>query len=153
MKLVIISFTLLSLFNFCKGPLQRETFTKVTNDQTIGTVGHTAQVKTEKTDVKIDQCEGCITISGLIGNKSSFSGKVIRVKGIVTKVNPAILDKNWIHIQDGTDFNGVYDLTITSDVIAMVGDTITFEGKIVLDKDFGYGYVYSVLMEDGKAVQ
>jgi hypothetical protein len=33
-----------------------------------------------------------------------------------------------------------------------MGENITFEGKIVLDKDFGYGYFYSVLMEDGKPV-
>jgi hypothetical protein len=29
-----------------------------------------------------------------------------------------------------------------------MGDTILADGKLVLDKDFGYGYVYEVLLED-----
>ena len=62
------------------------------------------------------------------------------------------MGKNWVHIQDGTEFEGGFDLTITKDKQASVGETITFEGKIVLDKDFGYGYFYNVLMEDGKSV-
>jgi hypothetical protein len=63
------------------------------------------------------------------------------------------MGKNWIHIQDGTDFNGGFDLTITSDSQHAVGDTVIFEGKISLKKDFGYGYVYEVIMEDGKQVK
>jgi hypothetical protein len=31
-----------------------------------------------------------------------------------------------------------------------VGDNITIEGKVTLDKDFGYGYFYNVLLEEGK---
>jgi len=29
-----------------------------------------------------------------------------------------------------------------------VGDIVTIEGKIALNKDFGYGYVYDVIIED-----
>ena len=46
----------------------------------------------------------------------------------------------------------VFDLTITTNNMVSVGDTLTFEGKIALDKDLGYGYFYSVLMEEGKVV-
>jgi hypothetical protein len=60
------------------------------------------------------------------------------------------MGKNWIHVQDGSEFNGEFDLTITTNAVAEVGQTITFEGTIALDKDFGYGYVYSILMEDAK---
>ena len=62
------------------------------------------------------------------------------------------MGKNWVHIQDGTEFGGGFDITITTDKPASVGETVTFEGKIALDKDFGYGYFYSVLMEEGKPV-
>ncbi|MEI7897164.1 MAG: hypothetical protein WCJ26_09020 [bacterium] len=58
------------------------------------------------------------------------------------------MKKNWIHIQDGTEFSGKFDLTVTTDAEAAVGQTITLEGKITLNKDFGYGYAYEVLMED-----
>ena len=62
------------------------------------------------------------------------------------------MGKNWVHIQDGSEFEGGFDLTVTTDKPTSVGETITFEGKVILDKDFGYGYYYSVLMEDGKPV-
>jgi hypothetical protein len=62
------------------------------------------------------------------------------------------MNKNWIHIQDGSEFQGGFDLTITTDKSVSLGDTVTFEGKLALDKDFGYGYFYTVLIEDGKQV-
>jgi hypothetical protein len=63
------------------------------------------------------------------------------------------MGKNWVHIQDGTENQEGFDLTVTTDITVSVGETVTFEGKIALDKDFGYGYVYNVIMEEGKSVQ
>ena len=63
------------------------------------------------------------------------------------------MNKNWIHIQDGTDNSGKFDLTVTTDIEVKVGDTITLEGAIALDKDFGFGYKYEVIMEDAKLVK
>ena len=125
---------------------------KTDANQVKGEQNNSKTVDIEKMDVKVETCEGCITISNLIANKQSFSGKVIKVKGRVTKFNPEIMGKNWVHIQDGSEFKGEFDLTITTNNRVSVGDTLTFEGKIALDKDFGYGYFYSVLMEDGKPV-
>jgi hypothetical protein len=62
------------------------------------------------------------------------------------------MNRNWIHIQDGTDNDGEYDLLITSKESAKVGDTITVEGKLAIDKDFGAGYFYPVLVEDAKII-
>jgi len=70
------------------------------------------------------------------------------VKGKVTKVNLEIMDLNWIHIQDGTAFNDQYDLTLTNKETAEVGEIITFEGKLALDKDFGSGYFYALILEE-----
>ena len=60
------------------------------------------------------------------------------------------MGKNWIHLQDGTGDEGTNDLTVTTDVMAKVGDTVTVSGKLTLDKDFGAGYFYDVVMEDAK---
>jgi hypothetical protein len=109
-------------------------------------------VQVEKANVTIEPCEGCIKISDLFANKKSYAGKSVKIKGQVTKFNPEIMGKNWVHIQDGSEFQGEFDLTVTTDIQTSVGATITFEGKIVLDKDFGYGYIYNVLMEDAKSV-
>jgi hypothetical protein len=66
----------------------------------------------------------------------------------VVKVNKQVMGKNWIHIQDGTDFNNDFDLTITTQDLAEIGDEVTFKGKISVNKDFGSGYSYEVIMED-----
>jgi hypothetical protein len=60
------------------------------------------------------------------------------------------MSRNWVHIQDGTKNDGkVADLTITTNANVQVGDNVSFEGKITLDKDFGAGYKYNVIMEQG----
>lgn len=110
-------------------------------------------VKPEKISVAIEAAEGGISIAKLLETKADYSGKIVRIKGKVTKVNPEIMGKNWVHIQDGTEFNGEFDLTVTTDVQPVVGDTVTFEGTITLKKDFGYGYFYEVLMEDGRLIK
>jgi predicted small lipoprotein YifL len=107
-------------------------------------------IKIEKVNITLEPVEGCISIANLLETKLELSGKSVKIKGIVTKFNPEIMGKNWIHIQDGSEFKGTFDLTITTAAQVMVGDTATFEGKITLKKDFGYGYFYEVIMEDGK---
>jgi hypothetical protein len=109
---------------------------------------HIAKTTSEKVDVKISPVSGGITIAELYKNKASYAGKTVKVKGKVTKFNPAIMEKNWIHIQDGTEFDKNFDLAITSQNEVVAGDTIIAEGKIGLDKDFGYNYTYKILMED-----
>ncbi len=106
--------------------------------------------KIEKKNISIEAAEGGITIAGLYSNKNIYEGKTVKIKGQVTKFNPEIMDKNWIHIQDGTDYEGSFDLTVTSDIEAKVGDIICVEGKIALNKDFGYGYFYEVILEDAE---
>jgi hypothetical protein len=60
------------------------------------------------------------------------------------------MDRNWVHLQDGTSDSGSFDLTVTTEEEVNVGDVLTFEGKIKLDKDFGAGYSYEVIMEQAK---
>ena len=99
---------------------------------------------------KIEQAEGGITIAELMANKDSYDGKTVRLKGKVVKYNAAIMGKNWIHIQDGTGEEGDNDLTVTTDMISKVGDIITVEGIITINKDFGAGYFYKIIMEEAK---
>ncbi len=113
----------------------------------------TMKSKIEKIDVKIDAIKGGVSIADLYSKKASFKGKTIKVKGKVTKFSPEIMGKNWIHIQDGTEADGKFDLTITTDAVVNIGDIITVEGKISLDKDLGYSYFYEIIMEDAKILK
>lgn len=112
---------------------------------------HTGKVNTGINEsISVTPVEGGITIEELFKNKNDYSGQVVTVTGQVTKINTGIMGKNWLHIQDGTKYGENYDLTITTDDIASMGDVVIFQGKIGLNKDFGYGYAYDVLMEDAK---
>ena len=105
-------------------------------------------VKDEQLEIEITPAEGGITIAELYDNRESYAGKKVKIKGQITKFSPEIMEINWIHIQDGTESKGIYDLTITSDETVNVGEVVTFEGMITLNKDLGYGYFYAVLLED-----
>jgi hypothetical protein len=63
------------------------------------------------------------------------------------------MSKNWIHLQDGSEANGSYDLTITTLETVEVGTVVTLEGILAVDKDFGYGYKYDVILEDSKVIK
>lgn len=100
----------------------------------------------------VEPAQGGISIATLMADLSKYNGKTVIMRGHVVKYTPAVMNKNWVHIQDGTQANGKYDLAVTTDGTCKIGDIVTFEGKIILDKDFGYGYKYDVLMENAKLI-
>lgn len=110
-----------------------------------------AHIKTEAAAVSVKPAEDGITIAELFENKEQYGGQEVVLRGQVVKINENIMDRNWVHIQDGTEFDGNYDLVITTDEIHEPGAVVTFEGVVALDKDFGAGYVYDVIVEEGKA--
>jgi hypothetical protein len=104
----------------------------------------------ERADIKVQPAKGGISIAQLFESMDKYDGKIVKISGQVVKVNNGIMGTNWIHIQDGTAFGENFDLTVTSTEEFQVGDLVIFEGKISLNKDFGYGYKYPVIMEEGK---
>jgi len=106
---------------------------------------------TRQEGISIETPKGCITISDLYKNQDKFAGQTVNIRGVVVKYSKQIMNKNWIHIQDGTEYSGKYDLTVTSLDSVQVGNTVTFKGTIYLNKDFGAGYKYDVIMEEAKA--
>jgi hypothetical protein len=129
-------------------PEKQQAVPAVTKDS-----NYTAKVVVEKKDIKVAPAAGGITIEKIYASKQQYAGKTVKITGEVTKFNAGIMNKNWIHIQDGTESAGKFDFTATTDGEVKVGDKVTLEGKIVLDKDFGYGYFYEVLMEDAKVIK
>lgn len=112
-----------------------------------------SRVVQAKSDVKVEAAEGALSIAALFADPQAYEGKKIRVTGQVTKFNPYIMDRNWIHLQDGTEYDGKFDLTATSEEFFEEGNTITLEGVLALNRDFGYGYSYELLLENATAVQ
>lgn len=92
--------------------------------------------------------EGTITIAELAKNREKYVGKKITIRGKVTKTSQAIMKRNWIHIEDGSRFANFDDLVFTSQTLPKVGDIVYATGKVIKDKDFGYGYFYPIIIED-----
>jgi starvation-inducible outer membrane lipoprotein len=88
-----------------------------------------------------------VSLSDIFANPEKYSGKTITVHGRCIKVNNQIMGKNWVHLHDGTT-EASKDLTITTQDNVIVGSSIIMEGKIILNKDFGSGYKYDIIMEE-----
>ena len=90
-----------------------------------------------------------MTIAEIFANKDTLKGKMVRVKGKVVKVSHNIMKHNWIHITDGTGENGTDKIIFRSKTESVPVDTeVVAEGIVDTDLDFGYGYTYSILIDD-----
>lgn len=105
-------------------------------------------------NIDLSKVKNAISLGALFKNKDKYKNQTITVAGTCTKANYGIMDRNWIHISDGSkDDSNQIDLTITTKERIQVGSKVALKGKITLDKDFGAGYRYSIIMEDAVAVQ
>lgn len=110
--------------------------------------------KVADTIEKIEQPEEGTAIEAILSNPETFKDKEIVVKGKVVKVNKNIMDRNWVHLRDGTRFEDISNLTFTTnDSTIKVGDIVTLKGTVTLNKDFGHGYLYPILVEKGELVK
>jgi hypothetical protein len=91
---------------------------------------------------------GTITVAELFKNRSKYAKKSITIRGKVTKVSTGIMKRNWVHVEDGSRFQNMDDIVFTSTgATPKKGDIISATGEVTIDKDFGYGYFYPVIIE------
>ncbi len=90
------------------------------------------------------------TVAALYKDKAALAGKTISAQGKVVKVNNKIMGRNWFHVQDGTGDakTSSNDLVVTTKQDVAVGDQVTLTGVVAVNKDFGSGYSYPLLIED-----
>lgn len=113
-----------------------------------------AEVMAERMNLKkVAPPEGGMTLADVIQKRASLAGKTVKVRGKVVKYSANIMGKNWLHLQDGSGADGAADLAVTTASVAKVGDIVTLAGSVVVDKDFGYGYRYEVLLEGATVVK
>jgi len=107
-------------------------------------------VETPAADISVIELEAGQNIAYVYANKDALANQQVSLRGKVVKYNAGILGWNFIHIQDGTGdaADGSNDLTVTSKATTAMGETIVVTGTILLDKDFGAGYRFPLLMED-----
>ena len=82
--------------------------------------------------------------------KKSLKDKNITVTGSVYKVSKGIMKRDWVHLGDGTgnEKKLTDDLVFTAPTSTIkAGDKVLAKGTVAVDKDFGYGYFYPVIIE------
>ena len=109
---------------------------------------HSQVLATPKINEKIEHIKNGVTVEQVYNDMIRLNGQIVRIRGKVVKYNPEIMGRNWIHIQDGTESGNNYDLMVTSKDLTSVGQIIVVEGKVAINKDFGAGYIYKVMIED-----
>lgn len=92
--------------------------------------------------------QGITRIRDVLADPKRFDGKTVQVSGTCTKVNPNIMGRNWIHVKEAGDASK--ELVITTNEAVAEGQQVTVIGKVAVDKDFGAGYRYDVLLEEGR---
>lgn len=92
---------------------------------------------------------GGLSIADVWAKRASLAGRPVSVRGKVVKFNGGIMDRNWLHLQDGSGSaaDGTNDLTVTTAAEVKVGDVVTVSGVLATGRDFGAGYAYAVILE------
>lgn len=102
--------------------------------------------------IKVDKAPGSdsYSVGEIFTQARQLDGRKVRVRGKVMKNSRMIMDRNWLHLQDGTGDpdKQQHDLVVTTTDDAAEGDIITVWGTVAADRDFGSGYSYQVLIEN-----
>ena len=103
---------------------------------------------------KVDKAEGADakTVAEVWASKAALKDRPVVVRGKVVKFLPSIMGKNWLHVRDGsgTHAKGDDDICVISDDTTAVGSVVTLTGTVRVDKDFGAGYSYPVIIDGAK---
>ncbi len=123
----------------------------VQSGQAKNVTGSKAAAAPADKNAKVEKAAGsdAYTVGEVFDKRKALDKKTVVVRGKVVKVSKEILGTNWIHLQDGTGDpkKSTHDLVVTSEDLPSVGDIVTVKGTVSKDKDFGYGYKYSVIIE------
>jgi hypothetical protein len=119
--------------------------------------GHPAVPAGPVADVKVAKAEAADgrTVAEVWAQKAALKDKPVTIHGTVVKFTAGVLGKNWLHLRDGSGSREKADddVTVTTGDAAAVGDVVTVAGTVRLDRDFGSGYSYAVIIEEAKVTK
>ena len=110
--------------------------------ETIGDYPSSNQGYQKKEDIpmhteKIVQHQGSMKIAELVKDPKKYEGRTVQLDGVCTK--------------DGSQDD--YDLVVTSDAYVRLGEAFTIKAVVALNKDFGAGYKYDLILENGMVIK
>jgi hypothetical protein len=112
-----------------------------------------------KTTVEVKKVERAAgpngkTVAEILGQRVALAGKTVRIQATVVKATTGILGRTYLHVRDGSGdaATGTHDLSVTTAATPAVGQVITIEGVVALDRDIGSGYKFPTLIDDAKVL-
>ncbi|MBI9042690.1 GW dipeptide domain-containing protein [Lutibacter sp.] len=141
-KIYLISGSLVAANHSTTGTGQSNKNELLTKQKTTKATKAPIKTLTNKIEVK-----GSMKISELVKNAKNLEGKTVQISGACVKSNANIMNRNWIHLKDGSKDD--FDLVITSDTFIPEDAIVTLKATVSLNKDFGAGYKYDLILENG----
>ena len=116
-------------------------------------MAHAGNAKVADTaDIHVPKATGANarTVAEVHAKAAELKDKPVQVRGKIVKYNAEIMGKNWIHLRDGSGSatGNTNDILVTSKSAAKIGDIVTAKGIVRMDKDFGAGYAFKVIIEE-----
>jgi aspartyl/asparaginyl-tRNA synthetase len=114
---------------------------------------HHAQIaagpsEAEVIDVPKAEGEGAHTVAEVWAKRADLKGAKVKVRAKVVKATRNVMGRTFLHVRDGTGTAGKdNDLTVTTTDEVAVGEVVTLTGTVSVDRDFGAGYAYPVIVE------
>ena len=107
-----------------------------------------APAAADTTPIKVEKAGK--TVAEIWASRAELKDGKVMVRGKVVKFLGGIMGKNWIHLRDGSGSSdkGDNDLAVTTNDTVAVGDIVLVSGVVHVDKDFGAGYRYPVIVEE-----
>jgi len=99
---------------------------------------------------KVEKAKGGKTVSEIITDRKNLAGREVWVRAKVVKFTPDIMEKNWLHVRDGSGGENTNDLIVSTSTVVTVGDVVLVRGIVSVDRDLGFGINYSVIIEDAE---
>ncbi len=102
--------------------------------------------------IKVEKAAGGLTVAEVHAQRAKLAGQTVLVRGKVVKFLAGIMGRNWLHLRDGSGTPETLDndLTVTTAETVTPGEVVVVKAKVAVDKDFGAGYVYGVILEEGQ---
>ena len=92
-----------------------------------------------------------LDLSELIQNPAAYENQWVEFSGTCVKVNPGIMGRNWVHLRALGE--GGEEVVLTTQEEIAVGKEVRMQAVVRRNRDFGSGYRYELLLEEGKRIR
>lgn len=99
--------------------------------------------------ISIEKAKSGTSVEDLFTQRETLKGKSVLFNAQVVKVTKDVMDKDWIHLQDGSGRQGTHDIIATAkNTQVQVGDRVQVQGTLHTDLNLGSGYVYLAIVQE-----